>query len=139
MQNTTKRPLLLFGNIILLLLSLLYIFSQIINFNSPLIFGGFIIVFIFLVMGIKSVNLSKKEFKKNKWFSWIAIILFFVYDVYEYTLLIDDYNKSGYIDVFKIAILFITLFASIISIFGILTRVIDNKITYEEHIRNTKK
>ena len=139
MENKTKRPLLLFGNSILMILTIFYLFSQIIAFSSPLILFIFIIIFISLVFGLKSVNLSQREFKKKKWFSWIAIILFFLYDIFEYIILIRRYNSSGYIDVLKIAILFITLFASIISIFGILTRVIDNKITYEEHIRNTKK
>ena len=81
--------------------------------------------------------MSKEEFKKGKWFSWISIILFFIYDMFEYAVIIRRY-QSGYIDILKIAILFITLSSILISIFGILTRVIDNKITYENTLKNNK-
>jgi hypothetical protein len=135
MEKQCKRPLLLFGNSILFILSVIYIFSQIINFNSPIILGAFIFIFFFSFYGLKSVNMSKKEFKKGKWFTWVAIILFFLYDIFEYIILIREYNSTGYINILKVAVLFITLFAMLLSTLGILTRVIDNKITYEEHIK----
>lgn len=139
MKNKTKRPLLLLGNSILLILSIFYIISQIIEFTSPIILVLFIFVFFFNFYGLKSVNMSKKDFKKAKWFSWLSIIFFFIYDIFEYIILIRRYNSSGYVDILKISILFITLFAMLLSMLGILTRVIDNKITYEEHIKKDKR
>lgn len=136
MEKQCKRPLLLFGNSILLILSIFYLYSQIVSFTSPIILVVFIFIFFFSFYGLKSVNMSKKEFKKSKWFSWLAIILFFLYDIFEYIILIREYNVTGYINTIKIAVLFITLLAMLITMCGILTRVIDNKITYEEHTKN---
>lgn len=148
----SKRPLLLIGLSITFLLSLCYIISQIMNLFSQQQFytTSWIILFIFCIVfilnykALKTVDFSEKDFKKGKWYSWSVIIIFFLYDIFEYINIIRSYNKSDvvYVDnVLKIALLFITLIALLLSTLGICTKVIDNKISYNDYINkqnNTK-
>ena len=134
-MTKTKRPLLLLGLVITTILSLFYIFSQIIAFTSWIILVLFIAVFFFNIAAFKTINMTKKDFKRGKWFSWASIFLIFIYDIFEYIIIIRKYHSTGYVNVVKVALLFITLFALLLKMCGILTRVIDNKITYEEHLK----
>ena len=142
----SKRPALSIGLSITLLLSLCYIVSAIITLASNLYYNMiilfvFIIIFILNCKALKTVDLSAKEFKKAKWYSWILIILIFIYDIFEYILIIRTYHNIGGLleaDVLKVALLFITFMALFLCIIGICTKVIDNKITYEEHVNNQK-
>ena len=134
-MQQSKRALLTFGLVITTLLSIFYIVSQILHFSSWIILVLFIAVFFLNMAAFKTVNMTKKDFKRGKWFSWASIFLIFIYDIFEYIIIIRKYNSTGIIDVMKISLLFITLFALFLCMCGILTRVIDNKITYDEHIK----
>jgi hypothetical protein len=142
----SKRPVLSIGLSITLLLSLCYIISAIFTLSSDLYYSViilfvFIIVFILNYKALKTVDLSAKDFKKGKWYSWILIIIIFLYDIFEYILIIKSYHANDGLltnKVLRIALLFITFMALLLCILGICTKVIDNKITYEEHLNKQK-
>ena len=140
-MQQTKRPLLKMGLILTTILALCYIISQIFNLTSWIILVLFVAVFFFNMAALKTVNMSKSEFKKGKWYSWASIILVFIYNIFEFARILNDKNNIGVMDstmFLMIGVMFISLFSILLCIFGILTRVIDNKITYEEHLKNTK-
>ena len=113
-MQQTKRPLLKMGLILTTILALCYIISQIFNLTSWIILVLFVAVFFFNMAALKTVNMSKLEFKKGKWYSWASIILIFIYNIFEFARILNDKNNIGVMDstmFLMIGVMFISLFS----------------------------
>ena len=97
-MQQTKRPLLRMGLILTTILALCYIISQIFNLTSWIILVLYVAVFFFNMAALKTVNMSKSEFKKGKWYSWASIILVFIYNIFEFARILNDKNNIGVMD-----------------------------------------
>lgn len=144
-MNKIKRPGLLSGLIITTIQLVIFIISQLIVKNddivTKIIFWFSIVILIMNICSFYTVNLTKAEFKKEKLYPWISVVLLSIYDLYYLAIMIINVVDGVYVnDVFIIANFIITTLGLLLIIFGILKRIIDNKITYSEHItKNSSK
>lgn len=142
-MNNTKRPMLLVGLIITTFEITFYIISQLISKTDDaianVIFAVCIIMLIFNVKSFYTVNLTAKEFKKKMYLPWTSFGLTIIYSFFILIVIIMN-SKSGNDskNVLMIANLFIISLGALLYIPGILKKIIDDKLTYEEHI-NSKK
>ena len=136
-MNTTKRPMLLTGLVITTFEIVYYIISKILSTNSELIpniiFGLCIILLIINVKGFYTVNLNAKEFKKKMYLPWLSFGLIIIYSFFILIIIILGV-KEGQNMTLTIANLFVILTGALLYISGILKKIIDDKITYDDHI-----
>ena len=142
-MNETKRPALLVGLIITTFEVLLFIISYLSSGNkTPLdtvIFIVFVVIFIINVKSFYTVNLSAKEFKKKRYLPWISFVLVTLYLCYYLAVvLINSKEGMDFEATIEFGNLIVLALGTLLYLPGILTRVIDNKITYEEHLNQTK-
>ena len=141
-MNKTKRPALLVGLVITTFVIVVYLISQLITNNqdpiAQIVFWAFVVILIFNICSFYTVNLSAKDFKKQMYLPWISFGLMLIYCFFVLAvILINSNNGIGSNDTLMIANLFIIVMGLLLFIPGILTKVIDNKITYEEHSHET--
>ena len=136
-MNTTKRPMLLTGLIITTFEVVYYIISKILSTNNDLIpniiFGLCIILLIINVKSFYTVNLSAKEFKKKMYLPWLSFGLIIIYSFFILIIIILE-TKDGQNVTLMTANLFVILTGALLYIPGILKKIIDNKISYDDHI-----
>ena len=142
-MDKLKRQFLALGLSITTLEVGFYIISQLITKNdeiiSKIVFGICLVILLFNINSFYTVNLSAKEFKKKIYLPWISFSLTFIYSIYYLAVIIMNTHDGIHpIDTLMIANLFIILVGLILYIPGILKRVTDNKITYEEHQKQQK-
>ena len=142
-MKETKRPALLAGLIITTIELLIFIFSFLVSKNSDIvekvIFGIFVVTLIINIKSLYTVNLTAKEFKKKRYLPWLSFALISIYNCYLFAMIVITSRKGLKQDtLFMIGNLFILVLATLLYIPGILKKIIDNKITYEEHINQTK-
>lgn len=138
-MQQTKRPLLVTGLLINTFICLIYIISFLSGTShelfSILVFIFSIILFIINVKSFYTVNLSAKEFKKKMYLPWISFGLSLIYSIFLLIIILTS-DDNGY-DVYEtlLTAMVIVIWLSLLAyIPGILTRIIDDKITYDEHI-----
>ena len=139
-----KRPALLSGLIITTFEVVLYIIAQLITKNSEIIakviFGVCIVILLFNVSSFYTVNLTAKEFKTKRYLCWTSFTLTFLYGFYYLAVIIMNlHNGIQSNDTLMIANLFVICMGLLLYIPGILKKIIDDKITYDEHINQAKK
>ncbi len=141
-MNTTKRPLLLTGLVITTFEIVYYIIAKIFSkSNEPITNVIFTLCIIMLIINVKSfytINLSAKEFKKKMYLPWLSFAIAIIYSFFILIVIILD-NKNGKNTTLMVANLFVILSGCLLYIPGILKKIIDNKISYEEHIEQKNK
>ena len=138
-MQQTKRPLLVLGLLINTFISVIYIISFLSSTShelfSVIVFIFSIIIFIVNVKSFYTVNLNAKEFKKKMYLPWISFGLSLIYSLFLLIIILTS-DDNGY-DVYEtlLTAMVIVIWLSLLAyIPGILTKIIDNKITYDEHI-----
>ena len=94
-----------------------------------------------LIINVKSfytVNLSAKAFKKQMYLPWLSFGLIIIYSFFILIIIILE-SKAGQKPILMIANLFVILTGALLYIPGILKKIIDDKITYDEHISQKNK
>ncbi len=134
-----KRPILAIGLTITTFEVSLYILSQLISNNSEIIakvvFGVCLVILLLNINSFYTVNLTAKEFKVKRYLPWISFTLTLIYAIYYLAVIIMNLHDGVHpIDTLMIANLFVICMGLLLYIPGILKRIIDNKITYEEHL-----
>ena len=142
-MKETKRPALLAGLVITTFEIVLFIISFLLSKNSDIvekiIFAVFVVTLIINTKSFYTVNLSAKEFKKKRYLPWLSFTLITIYNCYSLAIVIvNTRNGMSPMDLVMVGNLIILFLASLLYIPGILKRIIDNKITYEEHVKQTK-
>ena len=136
-MNKTKRPALLAGLCITTVEVLMFIIAQLFTKDSHIIvqivFWVCIVILLINISSFYTVNLSAKEFKEKRYLPWLSFILISIYECYYLAVLIITVRDgiSGP-DVLVVAQFLIILLGLLLYIPGILTKIIDNKLTYEE-------
>lgn len=138
-----KRPELVGGLTITTIGVLAYIIASILGWKNeviPIIAFVFSIIILFInIKAFYTVNLSEKEFKKQMVWPWVSFSLILIYILYLIFLMIYTFNTNGTEpNILIIAICIVFFLSLILYILGILKKVIDKKITYEEHLNQTK-
>jgi hypothetical protein len=115
-----------------------FLFSNNKDFIPIVIFIISIIIFIINVKSFYTVNLSAKEFKKKMYLPWLSFGLTFIYSLFILIVsIIESKNGVNPFETLMIGNLIVIWLGLLLYIPGILTKVIDNKISYEEHINKT--
>lgn len=136
-MNKTKRPALLAGLCITTVEVLMFIIAQLFAKDSHIIvqivFWVCIVILLINISSFYTVNLSAKEFKEKRYLPWLSFILISIYECYYLAVLIITVRDgiSG-ADSLVVAQFSIILLGLLLYIPGILTKIIDNKLTYEE-------
>jgi hypothetical protein len=142
-MNQSKRPELVWGLTITTLGILVYIISSLINPSaeilSVIMFWFCIVALIVNISAFYTVNLTAKEFKKKMYWPWISFGLVLIYVLFLIILMLYTYKNNGMDpNPLQIALCVVLALSLILYLLGILKRVIDDKITYEEHINQSK-
>ena len=138
-MNKTKRPALLAGLIIITFIIALYILSYISRETNDIletiVFVVALVIFFVNIKSFYTVNLSAKEFKKQMYLPWLSFGLTLIYSLFILIVtIINSDNGLTREEILTSAIVIIVWLGLLLYIPGILTRIIDDKITYEEHI-----
>ena len=142
-MKQTKRPALLAGLMITTFEIFIFIISFLFSNNSDqvekIIFIAFVVTFIINVKSFYTVNLTAKEFKKKRYLPWLSFTLITLYNCYSFAIIIVN-SRTGLKqnDIIMIGNLIVLVLATLLYIPGILKRVVDDKITYEEHVKQRK-
>ena len=142
-MKKTKRPALLAGLTIITFIIALYILSYISRESNDIletiVFIVALVIFFVNVKSFYTVNLSAKEFKKQMYLPWISFGLTLIYSLF--MLIVTIINSDNGLDrdeLLTSALVIIVWLGLLLYIPGILTKIIDDKITYEEHINKNK-
>ncbi len=142
-MDKIKRPILALGLSITTLEVGFYILSHLISKNdeiiSKIVFAVCLVILLINVSSFYTVNLTAKEFKIKRYLPWISFTLTFIYSIYYLAvIIINTHDGIHPMDTLMIANLFVICIGLILYIPGILKRVTDKKITYEEHQKQQK-
>ena len=138
-----KRPELAGGLTITTLGVLVYIVLCLFNWPSEILsvimFWISVVILLINIKAFYTVNLSAKDFKKQMVWPWISFSLILIYIFYKTILILFVFKTNGnQPDALDIAICVVFFLALILYILGILKRIVDGKISYEEHLKQTK-
>lgn len=142
-MNKIKRPVLLTALIFTTLELAFFIISQLIYKNddviTKIVFWYSIVTLIINISSFYTVNLSAKEFKKQRIYPWISFVMILIYNLYYLALIIVNCIDGDVAirEILMISNYFIITIGLILFVPGILKKIIDNKIVYEE--KNQKK
>jgi hypothetical protein len=97
------------------------------------------VIFVINVKSFYTVNLSAKEFKNKRYLPWISFTLVILYLCYYLAVvLINSKNGMNLEATIEVGNFIVLSLGALLYIPGILKRIIDNKITYEEHVKQRK-
>lgn len=142
-MNKIKRPMLLTGLIFTTFELVVFIATQLFVKNddvvTKIVFWFCIVTLLINISSFYTVNLSAKEFKKQRYFPWISFVLILIYNLYYLALLIINLsNGLSTTDILMLSNYFIITVGMILFIPGCLKKIVDNKISYNEHIGQKK-